>query len=173
MNIVIEGPDGSGKSTLARALSEWTGRPVYKSRGRCKEGLLNRWYSDYNGRDGYIFDRHPCVSEFIYVRHMEGMVVADNDSLEAARLFYTSRPLIIYCDAPGLDHHSADNSSTDDIEYLARLSIANPAITRDYRVWAGQGASLIYNFHLRPDDLSRVVFLVSRYLNYEGELTHV
>jgi hypothetical protein len=171
MNIVIEGPDGSGKTSLASALSDMTGRPIYKSRGHCKEGLLNRWYSDYEGKDGYIFDRHPCVGEFIYGRRLRGRLSHSPDDLEAERLFHASRPLIIYCDASDLLSHVADGI-TDDLEYLSRLSLANPQIIQDYRTWAAQCAHLIYNRH-RYSEMGRIKFLVSRSLNYEGELTHV
>lgn len=70
MNIIVEGPDGSGKSTLARHF-ESRGR-ILAPRACTSEGGpisiddTKRWLRDSLAWDGYVIDRHPILSGYVY-----------------------------------------------------------------------------------------------------------
>lgn len=70
--IIVEGPDGAGKSTLIRNLR--LAYPTLKLAPRACTSLagplsgddLVFWLKEYGAMDGYIYDRHPCISGPVY-----------------------------------------------------------------------------------------------------------
>lgn len=70
--LIIEGPDGAGKSTLIRSLR--LAYPTLKPAPRACTSLagplsgddLIFWLKKYGAMDGYIYDRHPCISGPVY-----------------------------------------------------------------------------------------------------------
>lgn len=69
-NIIIEGVDGSGKTTLARRLSNLMYIPVMLGAGpeRYPDEMQDRItaYDVVASKTPIIFDRHPCISDYIY-----------------------------------------------------------------------------------------------------------
>lgn len=70
--LIIEGPDGAGKSTLIHSLR--LAYPTLKLAPRACTSLagplsgddLITWLKRYGALDGYIYDRHPCISGPVY-----------------------------------------------------------------------------------------------------------
>ena len=99
--IVVEGMDNTGKTTLVEYLEEALMLVAEKSPGPAEpdshaEWLL--WIEESLLRadtEHAIYDRYPCISEYIYGPAVRGMnILRDTDYL--AR-FLLCRPLVIYC----------------------------------------------------------------------------
>ncbi|QDP45221.1 thymidylate kinase [Gordonia phage Mayweather] len=110
MSIIIEGPDGAGKTALinqlhrdipalrlhARFVEPQTGRKDPKT-------LFNHVYSDdLLGNRRVIYDRHPCISEYIY-SHVLDRPIADRfislGAYEMQRRLYSSAH-VVFCLPP-------------------------------------------------------------------------
>lgn len=78
--IIIEGPDGAGKSTLIRSLRladptlKLAPRSCTSLAGPLSGDALITWLKKYGAMDGYIYDRHPCISGPVYDAIMASMV---------------------------------------------------------------------------------------------------
>jgi hypothetical protein len=163
MNIIIEGTDASGKSTLARAIQEVTRIPIQTSEGPPHSPTeMNDRIKRYLARlDPFIYDRHPCVSEAIYMRtRMEASTPLDPGLIDQ---FYQSRSLFIYCDPldRGLEGHQT-RPEVDTPDHLERLQKHYQMILGLYREWAISHAHILYRI---GDDMSRVVDMVERALS--------
>ena len=70
MNIIIEGADGSGKSTLARVFESrgWilAPRACTSEGGPMGTSETRQWLRDSLSWDGYVMDRHPILSGYVY-----------------------------------------------------------------------------------------------------------
>lgn len=70
--LIIEGPDGAGKSTLIRSLRiayltlKLAPRACTSLAGPLSGDALIPWLKKYGAMDGYIYDRHPCISGPVY-----------------------------------------------------------------------------------------------------------
>lgn len=102
MNIIIEGPDGAGKSTLAKAFESlgWTLAPkaCTSEGGALGHSDLMRWLHASMSCDGYVIDRHPVLSGYVYdyVLGRETPLRWPADYLNAMR----RKSIIIYCRPP-------------------------------------------------------------------------
>lgn len=116
--IVIEGPDGAGKSTLIRSLQ--LANPTLKLAPRACTSLagplsgdnLISWLREYGSVDGYIYDRHPCISGPVY-----DAVYADPPEertwLQIQGAFYKllENARVVYCRPPRREIIRAVNES--------------------------------------------------------------
>lgn len=73
MTIILEGPDGAGKTTLLSDLSghfpgmEQHPRFCTSSTGGPLDNLAELVFRDVQARaTHFLYDRHPCVSEYVY-----------------------------------------------------------------------------------------------------------
>ncbi len=163
MLIVIEGPDNAGKSTLAAYLSERLNIAIRHSGGPSKyPGEIYRRIDQFHNDDAlYICDRHPCVSQNIYLKAL-GL---DGEPVDAGRItrFYETQPLIIYCrnkyasmDGHRSSEHGAGIGFTsNDYEQQVERNIA--ALCENYDRWAMRHANIFYRI---GDDMNRIVQLV-------------
>lgn len=107
--LVIEGPDGAGKTTLIRRLSADLKISIApRVVGSDTKPLVDlaQWVED-NTAKGFqrtLFDRHRLISESIYgpaTRAKQDPKFSDLGWLqEQMNLFYSCRPLIVYCMPP-------------------------------------------------------------------------
>lgn len=134
-NIVLEGPDNAGKSTLAQKLSEALELPIRHSGGPSKyPGEVNERAQSFIADDTqYIYDRHPCVSQNVYVAALNngGELVTE----ENIQQFYASDPIVIYCRSKGsLEGHEQSEHSS--VEYFNEVEKAYPTLCKLYDAWA-------------------------------------
>lgn len=153
MHIVLEGPDNAGKSTLATKLSERLNLTIQHSGGPSKyKGEVNERADSYNAdTDPKIFDRHPCVSQNIYVCALGtgGELV----TAERVKEFYDNKPLIIYCRNNGsLDGHQQSEHSSE--EYFNKVEKNYEALCELYDHWGVRHAHMIYRI---GDDVNQLV----------------
>lgn len=117
--VIIEGPDGAGKSTLLRRLLEKY--PEYQQAPRACSSLggplrgdaLIAWLEGYGIMDGYVYDRHPCISGPVY-----NAVYADLPDrrtwprLQGAMHEIHENARVIYCRPPRREIVKSVNEST-------------------------------------------------------------
>lgn len=156
MQIVLEGPDNAGKSTLAAHLVDMLGLPIQHSGGPSKfPGEVNTRTFEFNQRRmTQIFDRHPAVSQNIYVAALmnDGELVTQDNVDE----FYARKPLIIYCrNINGTDGHELSEHSS--AEYFSAVEKAMPRLKQLYDEWALERATIVYRI---GDDMDRIVSFV-------------
>lgn len=103
MNIIIEGPDGAGKSTLAKHF-ESRGWKLAPRACTSEGGSLSicdtmQWVYRSLRWDGYVMDRHPIFSEYVYDRALE------RETLHTWSTDYIIPTLlqsvVVYCRPPG------------------------------------------------------------------------
>lgn len=160
--IVIEGPDNAGKSTLAKYISERLNLPVRHSGGPSKYPgeIYKRIDQFHNDQSQCIYDRHPCVSQNLYLKSLK----LAGEAVDDYRLqrFYATQPLIIYCrgrrtmkghqpseHGAGIGHTSA--------HYEAMVAKYIEALCDNYDRWAMKRAHIFYRI---GDDMDRIVHLV-------------
>lgn len=116
--LIIEGPDGAGKSTLIRSLR--LAYPTLKPAPRACTSLagplsgdaLVFWLKKYGAMDGYIYDRHPCISGPVY-----DAVYADTPEectwprIQGAFYELRENARVIYCRPPRREIVRAVNES--------------------------------------------------------------
>lgn len=163
MDIVIEGPDNAGKSTLARVIAVELGfEEVTHSGGPSKyPGEINeravRFNSEYSPSNPRLFDRHPCVSQNIYINSLfAGMgefVTPDN-----VKSFYRTQPFIVYCrnESHSLQGHVMSEHSDD--EYFQRVTENIDNLCHHYDQWA-MGRS--HYIHRIGDDIGPLLSALS------------
>lgn len=156
MNIVLEGPDNAGKSTLASHLSKALAMSIKHSGGPSKyPGEVNARADNFNlDKQSYIYDRHPCISQNIYVEALKtgGELVTP----ERIRAFYATRPLIIYCRSRGnLEGHEQSEHSS--LEYFNQVERNYATLCKLYDKWGLVSAHLIYRI---GDDTQHFINIV-------------
>lgn len=160
VNIVFEGPDHSGKSTFAKTAAEALGMPYQKSSGVPKtfEDVIDR-ARHYISLDGYVIDRHPCISQPIY-----GTLRNDPKfPQELIDEFHAQRPIIVYCCANrGIKNHVP--SPGDSLEHIAALNKNYEKICILYDLWASRRADIIYRQY---SDLTRILNMLGGAMEYE------
>jgi predicted HAD superfamily Cof-like phosphohydrolase len=142
MIVVLEGVDACGKSTLARRLSAVLGWPIQSSEGPEKyPGEANDRIRRYLSLDRTIFDRHPCISQQVYCQ------VNGTQSVDPAllRIFYASKPLLIYCQAPaGRDLMAGHvEKAHDSPQHLQAIKAHAQRIQAHYECWALKHAHVL------------------------------
>lgn len=157
MQIILEGPDNAGKSTLAAHLSDALDIDVQHSGGPSKwPGEVNSRCFEFNQRRmTQLFDRHPAISQNIYVEALNnnGELVTEENVAE----FYDSHPLIIYCkNVRGVEGHEQSEHSSP--EYFEQVSANMERLGQLYDDWAVEKAHIVYRI---GDDMDRIVALVS------------
>lgn len=153
--IVLEGMDNSGKSTLCRQISAvlptWQiqvseGPPKYA--GESTERVARY----LNFPRNTIYDRHPCVSQPIY-----GTLRSHSDPIdpEFIEVFYSMKPLFIYCDPVdrGMTGH-VHHEGVDTPHHVASVNAHVDLLTTLYRQWAIKHAVFIYRI---GDPMKRIV----------------
>lgn len=109
--VIIEGPDGSGKTTLANRLLKATGLPSALLRrsgppGESLEEMLALIQTVSGSSVSLILDRHPLISEWVYLRtarrgESKESFFLQSHALEKIVSFLSEiNPLIIYCRPP-------------------------------------------------------------------------
>jgi len=161
MQIVLEGPDNSGKSTLAKFIAEQLMLPIVHSGGPEKYPgeLISRVHNRLSIVQPTIHDRHPCISQGIYLNALclDGTHVPD----DMVKAFYESKPLIIYCRNAGtLDGHVMSEHATSD--YHKRVEQGFNVLCDLYDDWALRHANVTYRI---GDDMNAVVRMVRSYMN--------
>lgn len=165
--IVIEGMDNSGKSTLGALLAERMGFAIQESEGppRATDNLtaaeeINHRIERYAELRRTIFVRHPVSSNAIY-----GAVREEGDPVlpELRDAFYSSRPIIVYCDAGdrGLEAHIAKAHDTE--KHLRDITQHYESLLYLYRCWAAQKADFIYRI---GDDMELICYLIEQRYNW-------
>lgn len=141
MNIVFEGPDNAGKSTMAEYVSRTLGMPLRYSGGReTVPGEINVRAEEFMKLDGYVFDRHPVVSQEIYRQIHHGTCVRPI----LIDRFYRSATLLICCVSPideGLDGQIIKDY--DKPEHQKQIQDHYQRIRRLYDEWAINRAHII------------------------------
>lgn len=154
-NIIIEGPDNSGKSTLAKALSMSTGRDIIYSGGReAFPGEINQRIRKFLKEKHRIFDRHPCVSQPIYVN------IHNKTPVEEKLLaqFYSSPLILIYCrprPERGLNGHIV--KEYDKAHHIQQITENYEKLIFWYDQWALEKAHIIYRI---GDNINQIIELV-------------
>lgn len=163
MLIVIEGPDNAGKSTLAAFISEQLNIPIRHSGGPSKYPgeIYERIDAFYHDDAPYVCDRHPCVSQNLYLRSLR----LEGEWVDEPRInrFYDSKPLIIYCHNQSSSmqgHQSSEHGAgigftSSDYERQVAQNIV--ALCDNYDRWAMKHANIFYRI---GDDMNRVAQLV-------------
>lgn len=163
MLIVIEGPDNAGKSTLADYLSQRLNIPIRHSGGPSKyPGEIYRRIDQFHYDDNlYICDRHPCISQNIYLESLR----LDGEVVDDGRIdrFYETKPLIIYCrnvNATMEGHRSSEHGAGEGRTSTTYERIVESCIDRlchTYDRWAMRHANIYYRI---GDDMDRIAQLV-------------
>lgn len=152
MQIILEGPDNAGKSTLAKYLSEKLNIAIQHSGGPSKfPGEVNTRAFEFNQRRSQlIYDRHPCVSQNIYVEALgNGGELVTKDHIDE---FYADKPLIIYCrNVRGTEGHELSEHSSG--EYFQQVERNMARLCELYDQWALGHATLVYRIGDNMDDI--------------------
>lgn len=153
MNIVLEGPDNAGKSTLAKKLHEELGLLIRHSGGPSKfPGEVNERAKQFIADPNfYIYDRHPCISQNLYVAALK--TAGELVKPETIANFYLSKPLIIYCRNNGtLDGHEQSEHSSE--EYFKQVEQNFLDLCEMYDSWGLVNAHMIYRI---GDDVETLI----------------
>lgn len=153
MLIVLEGPDAAGKSTLAKFLVDTLGFSHRHSGGPGKRPgeIYERIDAMADDPGPTVYDRHPCVSQNIYLDALglRGEYVDD------ARLnrFYGGNVFIIYCRPlpDALKRHEMSEFATSD--YHKHVERNYDRLTHLYDKWALKRANLVYRI---GDDMGMI-----------------
>ena len=157
-NIILEGFDGGGKTTLAHIIAErfklfyQPSEGKEKYRGECSERSMK-----YFTREGYVFDRHPIISNDIYIP-VSGALPITPLTME---LWHRLRPshLIIYCAGGSFEEQVPGEFDTP--EYQALLKENENIIKRRYEQWAPREADVIYR---KTNDHRKLFALIGGFL---------
>lgn len=126
MSIIIEGPDGAGKTTLLSDLcGHFPGMEQHPrfctSRGGPIDNLAEAVFRDVQSRPThFIYDRHPCISEFVY-RTALGQPIPSaflTDAMGRLRKRLAHHSLTIWC-LPPLSVVKQNVSTEDDMPGVA------------------------------------------------------
>lgn len=166
MNIVLEGPDNAGKSTLAKYLQEHLGLPLRHSGGPGKhpgeiQERVDRYYNDPHDM---IYDRHPCISQGIYLSALR--LAGEYVTLDREERFYKSKPLIIYCRNRGTMEGHVESEHTSR-EYVRRVELYFNDLCAAYDKWSLGRANIVYRI---GDDMDAVVRIVRAAMNDDTAL---
>lgn len=158
MNIVLEGPDNSGKSTLAEYLGERLHMPVKHSGGPGKyPGEINaRADLLLSNPIPTIYDRHPCVSQNIYVEALSSSGERVTD--DRVQRLYDSGAVIVFCRGRDFTHHRMSEHAS--VDYVAQVERNHPRICELYDAWALDHAHVTFRI---GDGLERIARLVSTF----------
>ncbi len=161
MDIILEGPDNAGKSTLAQILADELNMTVRHSGGPSKyPGEVNHRAQQYNtDMDSFIYDRHPCVSQNLYVAAFQngGELIEEKHLIN----FYDNAPLIIYCRSLG-DLGGHVPSEHADEEHDKKVAENYDRLCRLYDEWALKNAKLLYRI---GDSIETVIDLIRGVIN--------
>ena len=110
MTIILEGPDGAGKTTLLSELHghfpEMEQHPRFcTSKGGPVDNLAELVFKDATPRGGthFLYDRHPCISEYIYRTAIPTMAISPaflGDAMGRVRNRVARNSLVIWCLPP-------------------------------------------------------------------------
>lgn len=156
MNIVLEGPDNAGKTTLANHLKDALKINIRHSGGPSKHpGEVNeRAINFINDDKEYIYDRHPCISQNIYVAALGN--TGEKVLQKTIDLFYESKPFIIYCRSKGtLEGHEQSEHSSE--EYFKQVEENYRQLCHLYDHWGLLHANLLYRI---GDDIDLVIDVI-------------
>jgi hypothetical protein len=153
-NIVIEGADSSGKSTLARYLSSKLARPLVPSEGPEKfPGEMAQRVRRYFGYNDVIFDRHPCISQGIYMKFIEGAPAIESDMLLQ---FYHTEPLFVWCKDQGIPTNQT-RPEIDTPELVHAITDNHQEIASMYEQWAIDNTHICYRIGNSMDRIYRMI----------------
>lgn len=121
---------------------------------------INERVDNYEMREGYLFVRHPVVSNAIY-----GSVREEGDPITPGRqaLFYEAKHTLIYCDAGqrGLGAHVEKAHDTQ--KHLEDITNNYNKLLYLYRQWAAEHAHFVYRI---GDDMDKLISTVYFYHCY-------
>lgn len=157
-NIILEGFDGGGKTTLAQIISSrfnlfyQPSEGKEKYRGECSERSMR-----YFAREGYVFDRHPIISNDIYIPVSGALPITEPTMVMWRKL----RPyhLIIYCAGGSFEEQVPGQFDTP--EYQALLRENESIIKKRYEAWAPTEADVIYR---KTNDHNKLFSLIGGFL---------
>lgn len=154
LNIVFEGPDHAGKSTLAKTVSDALRMPLQISSGVPKSypEICERTQHYIDNLNGYVIDRHPCVSQVIY-GELRNDPPLPQHMVDA---FYAQKPFLIYCCA-NVDLSKHVPSVGDTPEHLAALETGFQLVVRAYEAWAFEHAHIFYRNY---DETERIIAMM-------------
>lgn len=161
--IVIEGMDNSGKSTLGAALAEYMGLLVQESEGPpLSDDEINSRVDRYERIEGYLFVRHPVISNAIY-----GSFREEGNPITPGRtqIFYEKKPILIYCDAGNRGYEGHELKPHDTERHQKLLDDHQQNLLKEYRLWAAQHAHFVYRI---GDDMQRLISLVQFAVDYDN-----
>lgn len=165
MAIIIEGMDNSGKSTLGEAMAGYLDLLVQESEGPpLSDEEINERVDRYEVMEGYLFVRHPVISNAIY-----GSVRDEGNPISPGRtaLFYEAKHTLIYCDAGqrGLGAHVEKAHDTE--KHLDDITNNYNKLLYLYRQWAAEHAHFVYRI---GDDMDQFIATVYFYHCYGNEV---
>lgn len=157
-NIILEGFDGGGKTTLAHIIAERFKLFYQPSEGKEKyPGECDDRCSKYFERDRYVFDRHPVISNDIYIPVSGAQPLSNATMMQ----WHFLRPhyLIIYCAGGSFEEQVPGEFDTP--EYQALLKENENIIKRRYEQWAPREADVIYR---KTNDHRKLFALIGGFL---------
>ena len=157
-NIILEGFDGGGKTTLAHLIAEHFKLFYQPSEGKAKyPGECDARCSTYFERDRYVFDRHPVISNDIYIPVSGAQPLSD----VTMKQWHQLRPyyLIIYCAGGSFEEQVPGEFDT--FEYQALLKENENIIKKRYEQWAPREADVIYR---KTNDHRKLFALIGGFL---------
>lgn len=158
-NIILEGFDGGGKTTLAQLISSrfklfyQPSEGKEKFPGECSDRSLN-----YFDRTGYVFDRHPIISNDIYIP-VSGAMPIKSMVMKQWNDYFRHCHLIIYCAGGSFDEQTLGEFDTP--EYQALLKENESIIKKRYENWAPREADVIYR---KTNDHRKLFSLIGGFL---------
>jgi hypothetical protein len=169
MSIIIEGPDGAGKTTL---LNDLLGLfPKMKSHERfCTskagpiDNLSEEVFKDLqrmNSLKHTIYDRHPCISEYVYRTALSQPIDPSflSPVMKTIRQRIAGTCFIIWC-LPPLEQVKANVSLSEDMPGVAENI---EAIYQQYQVqrvmWPGEYINYDYT---KPQSINRLLDCLGR-----------
>lgn len=157
-NIVLEGFDGGGKTTLAQLISSRFKLFYQPSEGKEKfPGECSDRSMVYMARTGYVFDRHPIISNDIYIP-VSGARPIHKEVMDHWRSV-RNQHLIIYCAGGSFEEQTIGQFDTP--EYQALLKENEKIIKKRYEAWAPLEADVIYR---KTNDHNKLFSLIGGFL---------
>jgi len=126
MIIVFEGADGAGKTTLAKRLAAKFGLQYYHSGGpKSKQDLVNTLFSleDMNlGRNYYLVDRHPGISELVYSAASGRQPIC---SVSLLKQSWDDIYMLVHCVAPKDEYQISEEFKSHKPDHHMKMVQAN------------------------------------------------
>lgn len=161
-HIIVEGPDGAGKTTLIAHLAHTLHMPIHEKASHSVEGPVNNlmgWVekdravlNDPDRFSGYIYDRHPVISEPIYgyiVRGNLQVPFGDANFQELMRTVMYDTCVVVWC-LPSLDvvaRNVFSNTQNQMAGVTLKIGRVHQAYNTAYFRWRGVKTQYDYTRH--------------------------